>query len=84
MSFTVSGFVWYNNTDMDFYLDTGYTLHISEGGDLSVSQGVELPDNDGGILTRRRRLNPWLVWGALWAVRDAPRSRGGHPRQIYK
>ena len=68
MGFTVSGYVWYNNTDMDLFLDAGYTLHIAEG-DLHVSEGCcDLPDMSSGI-AQRRRMNPVLWQVFVWAVR---------------
>ena len=68
MGFTVNGYVWYNNTDMDLFLDAGYTLHIADG-DLHVSEGCcDLPDMSSGI-AQRRRMNPVLWRIFIWAVR---------------
>jgi len=70
IGFTVSGYVWYNTTDMDLFLDAGYTLHIADG-DLHVSEGCcDLPDMSSGIAQRRRRMTDYTLRSLLiWAVR---------------
>ena len=83
MGFTVSGYVWYNLTDMDIYLDAGYTMHIAGGADgLSVSDGIVLPEMAGGIAQRRRlerQLWAWVAPAVVWAVRIYTITHGsGH------
>lgn len=59
LGFRISGFIWYNHTDMDLFLETGYTLHI-HGQWISYSEGLRPPDA-AAVLNRRR------MWGAVAA-----------------